>query len=100
MFMFSLNSCHVLIETLWNVNKRQTTEDIIASIIVLIETLWNVNAVFIAALMFRVVSINRNIVECKSVSHKDIPYMILVLIETLWNVNTLSEIGTDREVQY
>ena len=54
----------VLIETLWNVNKREAER----------------NSEFCY-------SINRNIVECKYCSCSCISFNTCVLIETLWNVN-------------
>ena len=33
--------------------------------------------------------INRNIVECKGASSRDIPLFAMVLIETLWNVKNI-----------
>ena len=54
----------VLIETYWNVNvkippvKRGRSD-------VLIETYWNVNIYFRGMHIFKVFSINRNILECK-----------------------------------
>ena len=89
---------------------------------VLIETLWNVNKLSEIGTDREVQCINRNIVECKSPFNSAGGYWNVVLIETLWNVNSaintiashvefvlietlwnvnkLSEIGTDREVQY
>ena len=55
----------VLIETLWNVN-YSGKEEAGNSRKVLIETLWNVNMISLLSSVFSALSINRNIVECKS----------------------------------
>ena len=82
---FSMSQSHELIETLWNVNLRMSYY--LTSFEELIETLWNVNKYCIAALTNKLselietlwnvnlsaetaivaagVRINRNIVECK-----------------------------------
>ena len=54
---------HVLIETLWNVNKEEAAP-IEYTAVVLIETLWNVNKFKLIEFAIEF-SINRNIVECK-----------------------------------
>ena len=53
---------------------------------VLIETLWNVNQTD-RQKKETVLSINRNIVECKYTSVWHVSGNAVVLIETLWNVN-------------
>ena len=68
--------------------------------VVLIETYWNVNLEEGVLLDFAPYSINRNILECKLPLVFKMSQCFTVLIETYWNVNKLSEIGTDREVQY
>ena len=56
--------------------------------VVLIETLWNVNKRPYNYIIYIILCINRNIVECKSFSGgKMSTTSTLVLIETLWNVN-------------
>ena len=56
-------------------------------ICVLIETLWNVNIRNSLKPRFLSTGINRNIVECKSVQSHVQSHRAQVLIETLWNVN-------------
>ena len=77
----------VLIETLWNVNRFNYRVSTL-HVEVLIETLWNVNQKIIRR-QFRLLSINRNIVECKSVKCNVLSPVSSVLIETLWNVNLI-----------
>ena len=54
--------------------------------LVLIETLWNVKRDAVSRHCKGVVSINRNIVECKEVWGNAEVCGDAVLIETLWNV--------------
>ena len=55
---------------------------------VLIETYWNVN-MFSERLSEAVISINRNILECKYRKFKFLTSCCPVLIETYWNVNVI-----------
>ena len=57
---------------------------------VLIETLWNVNRRDFDGHGEMTNGFNRNIVECKSTITADQETGIIVLIETLWNVNAKS----------
>ena len=57
----------VLIETSWNV-KINKAISIVNSAVVLIETSWNVKEYYISSEMYKR-RINRNIVECKGVTH-------------------------------
>ena len=63
----------VLIETLWNVNKSSIAFETGRNA-VLIETLWNVNFATAVAVV-RALSINRNIVECKSVERNVLSFV-------------------------
>ena len=60
-------------------------------ITVLIETLWNVNLIPHNLFCIDVLSINRNIVECKLNRNRELEGQKPVLIETLWNVNDTDE---------
>ena len=77
----------VLIETYWNVNSDPGLKYYSVDA-VLIETYWNVNKQFEQLSENRVESINRNILECKSVWSPVFSDRSLVLIETYWNVNS------------
>ena len=55
-----------LIETLWNVNRKLTEEEL-QETVELIETLWNVNTAIVITTITKMRRINRNIVECKFV---------------------------------
>ena len=63
--------------------------------LVLIETYWNVNGHFGLVSDF-LISINRNILECKSVFNVNPCVLVIVLIETYWNVNMAGK--TDEEI--
>ena len=60
----------VLIETLWNVKKTMNNWAN-KYVLVLIETLWNVKSRS-ASQKHRLMSINRNIVECKEREQKEL----------------------------
>ena len=61
-----------LIETLWNVNQKSSFS-INPCEFELIETLWNVNMIGTLSPDMGHTGINRNIVECKFSSRKNIP---------------------------
>ena len=75
----------VLIETLWNVKKAEE-KPIDIEAMVLIETLWNVKGMWMKVDRSIILSINRNIVECKERRVFFMREQFIVLIETLWNV--------------
>ena len=74
----------VLIETYWNV-KNGFRKIKLMSTGVLIETYWNVKRRR-RTLVTTVLSINRNILECKGFWLLFFRSGLLVLIETYWNV--------------
>ena len=57
--------------------------------IVLIETLWNVKKYESTRIWVKKDGINRNIVECKGIHLYILMLLISVLIETSWNVKFL-----------
>ena len=65
---------------------------VVVTTVVLIETLWNVNVKQSIIFNDSETGINRNIVECKYTTCKATYRTDNVLIETLWNVNAFFRI--------